>query len=408
MLRKPLLAVVVVFLFVAVTGCTSGGGENWYKGNVHSHSIWSDGDAAPEHVADWYKSNGYHFLVITEHDLIAEGERWFEISNDRRSRLNDERLEDLKIRFGEDWVRVREIDGQREMLLKTFEELRSRFEVPDEFILVKGEEISDRFERRPLHISALNLDEFIERQRGESRSGTMRNNVGAVVQQERRLVRPIVVTVNHPNWTWALTPQELATIEGTPFFELYNGSVGCNNLGDESHPGMDEVWDIALTMRLTNLGLGLTFGVAADDTHDYFTFGPTYSNPGKGWITVRADELTPNALMEAMKEGDFYSSTGVVLKDFRISRSRYFVDIEEEEGITYKTQFIGTRISNGITGQIGEVLLETTQNPASYRFSGDELYVRVKVISSKAHDNHIEGEEGPQVAWLQPTVPEKK
>lgn len=406
--RRTLLTVSIILLFVAVTDCTSGGGENWYKGNVHSHSIWSDGDAAPEHVADWYKSNGYQFLVLSEHDLIAEGERWFEISIDRRSTLNDERVEDLKTRFGEDWVIVREVDGQREMRLKTLDELRTRFEVPGEFILVKGEEISDSFERRPLHVSVLNLAEFIERKGGESRSSTMRNNLDAVLEQESRLGRPVVATVNHPNWTWALTPQELAAIEGTPFFEVYNGSAGCNNYGDESHPGMDEAWDIALTMRLTELGLGLTFGVATDDTHDYYTMGPTYSNPGRGWITVRARELTPNALMNAMKEGDFYSSTGVVLRDFRVSRSRYFVDIEEEEGVSYKTQFTGTRIFNGRTGQIGEILLETTQNPATYRFSGDELYVRVKIISSKAHENHVEGEEGPEVAWLQPAVPYKK
>ncbi len=408
MLRKILLTVSFVLLFAAVTGCTSGGGENWYKGNVHTQSIWSDGDAAPEHVADWYKSNDYQFLVITEHDLIAEGESWFEISNDRRSRLNDDRIEDLKRRFGDDWVNIRDNDGQREMRLKTLEELRNRFEVPGKFILVTGEEISDSFERRPLHINVLNLDEVLERQGGESRSGTMRNNVGAVVEQERRLARPIVVTVNHPNWRWALTPEELAAIEGTPFFDIYNGSAGCNNYGDESHPGMDEVWDLVLTMRLSSLGLGLTFGIATDDTHDYFTFGSTYSNPGRGWIVVRAGELTPNALMEAMKEGDFYSSIGVVLRDFRISRSRYFVDIEEEEGVTYRTQFIGTRMSDGRTGEIGEVLLETTQNPATYRFSGDELYVRVKIISSKAHENHAEGEEGPEVAWLQPTVPDMR
>jgi hypothetical protein len=108
--------------------------------------------------------------------------------------------------------------------------------------------------------------------------------------------------------------------------------------------------------------------------------------------------------MRAMKEGDFYSSTGVTIRDFRISRSRYFVDVEEEEGISYTTQFIGTRMTNGRAGQIGEVLLETTENPATYRFEGDELYVRVKIISSKPQENPAQGEEGPEVAWLQPTV----
>jgi len=32
----------------------------WYKGNTHTQTLWSDGDAAPEFAADWYKSHGYH------------------------------------------------------------------------------------------------------------------------------------------------------------------------------------------------------------------------------------------------------------------------------------------------------------------------------------------------------------
>ena len=27
----------------------------WYRGNMHTHSLWSDGDDYPEMIADWYK-----------------------------------------------------------------------------------------------------------------------------------------------------------------------------------------------------------------------------------------------------------------------------------------------------------------------------------------------------------------
>jgi hypothetical protein len=30
----------------------------WWKGNTHTHTLWSDGDAAPEVAADWYSSHG--------------------------------------------------------------------------------------------------------------------------------------------------------------------------------------------------------------------------------------------------------------------------------------------------------------------------------------------------------------
>jgi hypothetical protein len=30
----------------------------WWKGNIHTHSLWSDGDDFPEAVAEWYERTG--------------------------------------------------------------------------------------------------------------------------------------------------------------------------------------------------------------------------------------------------------------------------------------------------------------------------------------------------------------
>src|SRR5262245_57751873 len=51
----------------------------WYKGNLHAHSLWSDGDDYPEMVADWYKKNGYHFLAISDGNILHQGTRWHEL-----------------------------------------------------------------------------------------------------------------------------------------------------------------------------------------------------------------------------------------------------------------------------------------------------------------------------------------
>ena len=48
-------------------------GPKYWKGNLHTHSLWSDGDDFPEMIADWYKRSGYHFLCLTEHNLMADG-----------------------------------------------------------------------------------------------------------------------------------------------------------------------------------------------------------------------------------------------------------------------------------------------------------------------------------------------
>ena len=118
----------------------------WLKGNTHTHSFWSDGDAAPEVVADWYRSHGYQFLVLSDHDVLSEGEKWMDVADGPRSRLTPEQVDDLRRRFGEEWVSERTVDGRRQMRLKTLQELRGRFEKPGRFIFIQGEEISDSFD----------------------------------------------------------------------------------------------------------------------------------------------------------------------------------------------------------------------------------------------------------------------
>ncbi len=40
----------------------------WYKGNLHTHTTESDGDAHPEDVVEWYKQHEYDFLVLSDHN----------------------------------------------------------------------------------------------------------------------------------------------------------------------------------------------------------------------------------------------------------------------------------------------------------------------------------------------------
>ncbi len=405
MKRMVNIAVICAVLSLAA-GCSRGDGKQWYRGNTHTHSLWSDGDATPEEVGDWYHSNGYHFLVMTEHDRIARGERWVTVGD--RGRISNERLEELRARFGRDWVVTRIRDDRLEMKLKTLEEVKSFFEEPGAFLYIDGEEISDRAEGKPLHFNVLNVAELIPTQGGDTIMENVERNLAAVNEQAERLGRPMIVHINHTNWRWALTPEQLAGMRGTHLFEIYNGSTGCNNYGDETRPGMDEVWDIALTRRLSSGDAGLLYGLAVDDTHNYYSFTPDVSHPGRGWIEVRAVDLTVKNILEAITAGDFYSSTGVELEEVSCTRSRYRVRVAVEEGVTHTIQFIGTRMEDGVVMETGVILQETTGDVATYRFDGDELYVRARVVSSKLQEHPAAGEEAPEYAWTQPVIPGRK
>ena len=73
----------------------------WWKGNLHTHSLWSDGDDYPEMIADWYRSNDYNFLGISDHNILAEGQRWIHVDKNAGGRVAFEKY--LK-RFSDDWV----------------------------------------------------------------------------------------------------------------------------------------------------------------------------------------------------------------------------------------------------------------------------------------------------------------
>jgi hypothetical protein len=43
----------------------------WFKGNLHTHTLNSDGDSTPEEVVRWYREHGYDFLVLTDHNFLT-------------------------------------------------------------------------------------------------------------------------------------------------------------------------------------------------------------------------------------------------------------------------------------------------------------------------------------------------
>jgi hypothetical protein len=47
-------------------------GGQWYKGQLHSHSILSDGTMSPDDVVARYAELGYDFVALTDHKIIAQ------------------------------------------------------------------------------------------------------------------------------------------------------------------------------------------------------------------------------------------------------------------------------------------------------------------------------------------------
>ena len=90
-----------------------------------------------------------------------------------------------------------------------------------------------------------------------------------------------------------------------------------HHLGDETHAGVERMWDIINTLRIGEMGAAPVSGLATDDSHNYFGTGG--SSPGRGWVMVRSRFLTPESVIKAIEAGDFYASSGVTLKEVRFS-----------------------------------------------------------------------------------------
>ncbi len=384
---------------------------SWWKGNLHTHSLWSDGDDFPEMAIDGYKKAGYDFVALSDHNVLAAGERFVQV--------DAAVLADYQKTLGNDWVEVAE-DGR--VRLKTFEEYRTLFEERGKFLLIQSEEITDRFEEKPLHVNATNLKEPIEPQGGGSVREVLQRNVDKVLEQRARTGQMMFPHVNHPNFGWAVKVEDLIALRGEKFFEVYNGHPLVHNEGDELRPGTERMWDILLAERLSD-GEAVMYGIAVDDAHNYRALDSRHSNPFRGWVRVRARELSAEAIVEAMERGDFYGSSGVELEDVVVDRGGLSLRIRAEAGVQYRTLFLGTRrgydrsteevaagesedaaVLRRYSEEIGEVLAEVEGPSPKYRFHGDEMYVRAKVTSTKLKTNpYREGE--LEAAWVQPAFP---
>lgn len=402
----PLVVLVLVVLVVTVRRENGEGGAaappegRWYKGNTHTHSLWSDGNDFPEMIVDWYREQGYDFLALSDHNILSEGEKWMPLAEvEKRRKVKDGgTLAEYRERFGEEWVEIREQGGREEVRLKTLEEFRPLFEKEGEFLLIQAEEISDRFQKYPVHINAINLEEVIKPQGGDSVVEVMRNNLRAVEEQAERTGTPILSHLNHPNFHYAISAEQLAEVLEEQFFEVYNGHPGINHLGNAENPGAEQIWDLANTLRLMVYDAPPLFGVGTDDSHDYHG-GET--SPGRGWVMVRAGSLTAEDLIAAMERGDFYASSGVTLEAVAFDRAKRTlrVAVEAVEGVDYEIRFVGTR--RGTPERAGEVLATGPGPEGSYQMTGDELYVRAVVTSSRPHPNPSFENQFEQ-AWTQP------
>ncbi len=382
--------------------------RDWFKGNTHTHSLWSDGNDFPEMIIAWYKEHGYDFIALSDHNVLQVGEKWMDLAaiKKRQRAIGRDAVSKCEAKFGPKWIQWETRGEAKGIQLKTLEQCRTTLEEPGTFYIMTAEEVSNSaVDKTPVHINALNTPVVIPAVNDVKASvaDVMKRSLEMIQKTETKTGAPILAHLNHPNFRWAVTADDLAKVAIGGYVEIYNGHPGINHLGDADRPSDEQIWDIANTIRIAEMKTTPLMGVATDDSHTYH--GGDVS-PGRGWVVVGAKELNGNSIIEAMKAGAFYASSGVKLQRIRFNKETgaLTVSIAPEEGITYQTQFIGTRRGYDASAAkmgIGEVFATIEGDSASFVIPGDALYLRATITSSRKHPNASFPEQKEQ-AWIQP------
>ena len=324
----------------------------WYKGNTHAHThLCGHADSTPSVVAQWYHDHGYHFAILSEHNKFI-----------------DPKTVKLKGKIRKD------------------------------FLLIPGEEVTGH---KTVHSTAMNVDRLVPWNfNHELRSKIIQKHVDETEKADGTTI------LNHPNFGWAIKAKDMLPVKKLYLFELYNGHPSVRNFGDPRHPSTEQLWDDLLTQGMT------IYGVGSDDAHHFAQWSTNKSNPGRGWVMVRAKELTPDAITNAMKHGNFYASSGVMLK--KVVRGSKTIEIEVDEQATAKelasTILVGRKVKEGKAGYLVEFIgpegkvIETSVKPKA-SCSVNLPYLRCKVT------RRIKKKDGTLLeyyAWVQPVFTDER
>jgi hypothetical protein len=175
-----------------------------------------------------------------------------------------------------------------------------------------------------------------------------------------------LVMLAHPYWSGNTVQRILGLLDGMFALEVFNATTVAIGKGTSRVH-----WDDALDWGAR------VCGVATDDAHgaEHDVF--------KGWVMVKAPSLDAASVVEALRAGAFYSTTGPRIEELVVDGNRICVRCSPAMSVTFMAQRYHGR---QVVAERGKRLHE-----ARYVLSGRERYVRIEVADA-----------GGGTAWTNP------
>jgi len=246
----------------------------------------------------------------------------------------------------------------------------SDFSITDDFLVIPGEEITagKGLVGTPYHIVALNIKEELER--------------GMFLKESPEDARAAIKTIlnlgglaviAHPSWS-DLCFADLLCLEGYLGIEVFN--MTC-------HVTVDKGWSWSQWIGLLSSGKQV-FGLAVDDAHWHTS---TYNRLDAfgGWVLVKAKSLRVEDVLESIKKGLFYSSTGPLIHNVEVSNNTIHVKTSPVISISF--------LAYESRGRRYEATHSKYLTEVSYTIKGNEKFIVIKCEDGKGG-----------VAWTNPII----
>ncbi|MGI5893859.1 MAG: PHP domain-containing protein [Candidatus Merdivicinus sp.] len=287
-----------------------------YKGNIHTHSTRSDGVYSPEELVKAYRERGYDFLCLSDHEIYYKS---------------------------------------------------SQFDT-DDFIVLDGYEMAcdtDGSSRdASFHIHGL-LDTSLHTSNpfahDEKHPKPYYHSLDTVQDlMDEMIERGNWIVWNHPNWS-KNTYEEILQLKGYGAVEIYNHQSQI----EEACGYSISYWDYLLQHGKK------VWGIAADDAHsgDYRDVCSEFFG---GFIVVQAEKLQQQSMIEAIKNGKFYSSSGPQIHDIRVENGIVKVKCSEVKSIQFVTF---PHSGKTVYSRDGSLIQE-----GNYQIKGTEKYIRIECV----------------------------
>ena len=259
-------------------------GKFW-RGNIHTHTTRSDGVLDAAKVCRRYKAEGYDFLAITDHFV---GIYDYPLTN--ANAFHDDQFTTL---LGAELHTGAMENGEIWHILAVG--------LPTDF--------------RPPHVPDFKVGEGQE-------------TAPALAQRARDAGAFVVIA--HPEWS-QMSLNDASSISAAHAVEVYNHSCGA---------GCGRPYGFHIYEQLLVSGRKLSL-CATDDAHFY---EPDHFG---GWLMVRSEENTPEALLAALKAGAFYASTGPEFHDIIWQEDRVEVSTSSVSAVILQGKGTRTVVRHG-------------------------------------------------------------